>query len=390
MLRMLGYFAMFLVIGAFAALIGPTLPDLAENAQVSLSTAGLLFTARSLGYLVGALLAGRAYGRVRGHPLAAGALLLLAGLVALAPLTNDFRLLLALLLLVGAGMGTVDLGGNTLLLWSRRGQAGPYLNALHFCFGAGALLAPLVVAQVRLSTGGFAWSYWLLAAGALPVAAWLLLQPSPPAPAGQQPRAEHVHASPLLRSTQRLALLMAAFFVLYVGVEMTFGGWIYTYAVTRLEIPPGSPALAGAAGLTSAFWGALTAGRLIAIPLAARLRQERLLAIDLGGAVLSLAALLFLPGSAMVLWLGTLGLGLSLAAMYPTMLSLAARQMNLTSQVTSLFLVGAGVGGMTIPWLAGRLFASFGANALMAALLLVAIALAGVFGVIQAKTRHIV
>ncbi len=51
------------------------------------------------------------------------------------------------------------------------------------------------------------------------------------------------------------------FFFLYVGAEVGFGGWIFTYAVA-LDL--GSET--AAAYLTSAFWGALTFGRLLTIP----------------------------------------------------------------------------------------------------------------------------
>ena len=46
---------------------------------------------------------------------------------------------------------------------------------------------------------------------------------------------------------------------IYVGAEVTYGGWIYTYAVQIYEISPPESAI-----ISSAFWSAITIGRLIA------------------------------------------------------------------------------------------------------------------------------
>lgn len=46
---------------------------------------------------------------------------------------------------------------------------------------------------------------------------------------------------------------------IYVGAEVTYGGWIYTYAVKVYDISPPESAM-----ISSAFWGAITIGRLIA------------------------------------------------------------------------------------------------------------------------------
>jgi FHS family Na+ dependent glucose MFS transporter 1 len=165
-------------------------------------------------------------------------------------------LLIAVLLLMGIGEGVLDVGGNTLLVWVHRRKVGPFMNALHFFFGAGAFIAPIIIAQAVKMSGDIHWAYWILALLILPVSLWLLRLPSPTAqtiskddPAGQ---VNHL-----------LVALIVLFFFLYVGAEVSFGGWVFTYAVT-LELTTET----FAAYLTSAFWGSLTVGRLLAIPIA--------------------------------------------------------------------------------------------------------------------------
>jgi MFS family permease len=61
-----------------------------------------------------------------------------------------------------------------------------------------------------------------------------------------------------------------------------------------------------------------------------------------------------------VLWAGTLGAGVSLAAVFPTALALAGRHMPVRGSVNAWFFAGASVGSMGLPWLIGQLFERVG------------------------------
>ncbi len=117
--------------------------------------------------------------------------------------------------------------------------------------------------------------------------------------------------------------------------------------------------------LTSAFWGAFTVGRLISIPLASRVKPGVVLMIDLIGCLLSLGLMMLLRGSLAALWVGTLGLGIFMAAFFPTTVTLAGQRMRITGQVSGWFFVGAGAGGMILPWLIGQLIEPMGAMVVM-------------------------
>ena len=67
----------------------------------------------------------------------------------------------------------------------------------------------------------------------------------------------------------------------------------------------------------------------------------------------------------MMLWIGTILFGISQASIFPTFLTLAEERMHVTGTVAGLFLVGAGVGGMILPWLIGQAFVQAGAGAMM-------------------------
>lgn len=363
------YYVAFVSLGLVASSLGPTLLGLAENTQTLVREISFLFTARSLGYMLGSLLGGRLYDRLAGHRVMALALIAMAAMMTLTPVMSILWLLTLVILLLGIGEGTLDVGGNTLLVWIHRHKVGPYMNALHFFFGVGAFLGPIIIAQATLRSGGITWAYWILALLVLPSALWLFRLPSP---SGQQAETD-TPAKPL---NYLLLALIAAFFFLFVGAEVGFGGWIFTFAVS-LDLTDET----SAAYLTSLFWGALTMGRLLAIPLAARFRPRIILFSDLFGCLLSVVIILLWPQSLMAVWLGTFGIGLSMASMFPVTLSLAERRIAITGKVTGIFLVGASLGGMTVPWLIGQLFDPVGPWVMM---LILAIALIGAIGVLIA------
>jgi FHS family Na+ dependent glucose MFS transporter 1 len=143
-----------------------------------------------------------------------------------------------------------------------------------------------------------------------------------------------------------------------------------------------------AAYLTSAFWGAMTLGRLLSIPLAARFEPRQVLAGDLVGCLLSALLLVLLPGRSVVTWIGTFGAGLSMASMFPTALSLAERHTRITGTVTSLFFVGGSIGGMTIPWVIGQFFESVGPRVMILAIAAAVLLDSLVFGMILLATRQ--
>jgi FHS family Na+ dependent glucose MFS transporter 1 len=70
--------------------------------------------------------------------------------------------------------------------------------------------------------------------------------------------------------------------------------------------------------------------------------------------------ILLLPGWPPAIWIGTIGLGLSIASMFPSSLNYAERLMPISGLVTSLLLVGANTGSMVLPWVIGQLFESAG------------------------------
>lgn len=341
------YYASFIAMGISMASLGPTLPGLAENTSASLSAISILFTARGLGGLAGSFMGGRLYDYLRGHRVMALMIIVMAALTALTPAVPVLWVLAAVLFITGAVQGVLNIGGNALLVWVHGGQVGPYMNGLHFFFGMGTFLTPVIIAQFITIQGGLLWTYLLLAVLVLPSAAVAFL-PSPPSPAkaGTQSSA---------RIDPMMILLIAGVFGFYSGASMSFGGWIFTYSLSM-----GLADQTNSAYLTSLFWGALTLGRLAAIPIAIRFKPQSILRADFAGALLSLLAMLIWPRSLAAVVITSAGLGFALASIYPTTMSYSGQIMTLSGKITGYFSIGSSLLSMLIPWIIGQFFESSG------------------------------
>jgi len=274
----------------------------------------------------------------------AAMLILMSIAMALIPLSSTLWLLLLLMFVLGTAEAGVDVGANTLLGWVHGNRVAPFMNAMHSFFGVGALLAPIVVAQTALLSYPKSHSYFVLALLLLPAAAFTLYLPSPITTPPKN------HDGPAATNGS-LVFLIALFLFLYVGAEVGFAGWIVTYAI-KLKLSGDMTATY----LASLFWGALTLGRILTIPAAARLKSRTILVSSLAGCFLSLAVLWLLHDSFFATLLGTTGLGLSMASIFPTILSFAGHQVKLTGRVTGWFVFGASAGSMLIPLGIGQAF----------------------------------
>jgi FHS family Na+ dependent glucose MFS transporter 1 len=357
-----GYYALFIYLGLALAVVGPTLPFLAAQVTRPVGDMGYMFLASSVGFTAGTALAARVFDRVPGNLVLALSQLVSAAMLALIPLAPVFWLLLVIAAIKGLSDGMINTGGNTLLVWTHGNTVGPYMNALHFFFGLGTFIAPFLVAQFVNIPGGYRWAYWILAAVAALIGARLLTRRGGPSP--------HRHSSDasagakdkavLTRLTHPVVVSALLFLFFYVGAEIAFGGWLYTYA-TELSLAN----VQGAAYLTSAFWLSFTVGRLLSIPLATRIRPAVFVLAALGGCMAALAAVIAFPGSSAVLWVVAVALGFCLAPIYATGFTLAGQSVTLTAQVSGVILLGDSVGGMILPLLVGPVIERAGPRALV-------------------------
>jgi len=355
---LIAYAVCFFALGLSMASSGVLLPYLAEKTGVSLAQISFLFTASSLGYMAGSAGGGRLYDRFKSHHLLLIAMIIMVLSSVIIPLISWFYFLLAMVLILGIGWGMVDIGGNLGVLCVFKAKAGPYMNALHFSFGAGAFISPIIISTImKLTENSLSWPYWILSFIFLFSFIGLLALRSPE-------NAERVDESEKKQAINvKLVAVMVILMFLYVSVETGFSGWIFTYA-TELQITTESTG----SYLTSIFWGLLTLGRLLSITLAKKIPPSKLLTGNFILAIIFLGLIMIWPLNGAALWIGSAGLGLSLSSIFPTLMALGETRMKMTGKVTSFLFIGTSLGGTVVPTLLGQIFEYIGSYQMMVTL----------------------
>ncbi|HTP59261.1 MAG TPA: MFS transporter [Spirochaetia bacterium] len=361
--RTFSYYALFMCLGLDTGVVGPIIPALAGQTGVAVQSVGILFFLGAGGATVGTILSGRLFKRSRGH-LIMGLSQIGAGLiVAMVPFSPWFWLVCALNFAKGALCGVISAGANTLLLWTHGKKASPFLNGLHFSFGFGAFLAPLVAAQVVAQQGGYRWALWILAAFMCLAGLRVLFlqgQPSADATAPGAPQKGSAHQNDAALPVRAVLVSAALFLFFYVSAEISFGGWVFTYAITTHLASE-----TAAAYLNSGFWLFFTLGRLVSVLVAIRLRPQRVIPASIAGSLLAIALLILARSSPDLFWVASLSLGFFMAPLWPSGFALAGNMVNLSARRSSAVLIGDTAGGMILPSLIGVVIRAAGAPAMI-------------------------
>jgi fucose permease len=328
------------------------LPTLSARWSLNYSQAGALFNAQYLASTVCTLVSGVlvARGGFR-FAMKSGLLLATAGLVLL--LAGSKLLGIICIAAYGGGLGLAVPAANLMVAEVNPGRRGATLNLLNFCWSAGAVSCPFLVAiatrkhQIPILLGLVAACLLLVLVGIafLPAS---VVEPTVSRDAGGKKSLginwRH-HSLPAL----------ATLFFVYVGVENGFGGWVATYSKSLGRMTPTMSLMT-----PSFFYAALTLGRWLA-PLFlrwmndARLVQAGLLiaCVGMSGLMLSHA----LPGVIASACLA----GLGLSSVYPITISFLSREFGpAASRIGSVMFTLSNLGGGLFPWIVGVLSSHFG------------------------------
>ncbi|NWZ75210.1 MFS4B protein, partial [Poecile atricapillus] len=381
--------ASFLGLGMSIAVLGPTFPNLAANVGRNVSDMYYIFVGRSLGCLTGSMVGGVLFDCMNATLLLALSMLgTTAGLYVI-PWCKDYLLLTILMSVIGGSMGILDTGGNVLALNTWGSEVGPHLQALHFSFAAGAFLAPIVakmavVGSVSEELAGaektnqsvlkslptasaasttpapkdhhdedFLWSYIIIGSYILLISVFFVVLYSKGSSDRDKSKAA-AQKGKLTKYHWPLVGLLFIFFLFYVGAEITYGSYLFTYAVVFAEMTESE-----AAALNSVFWGAFAVCRAVAIFGAAFLSPATMIVISLSCSTASSSALAFFAHYRASLWVGSAVYGASMATVFPSGIAWIEQYTVIEGKTASLFVVGAALGEMCIPAVVGHLQGRF-------------------------------
>ncbi|XP_068432659.1 sodium-dependent glucose transporter 1 [Clinocottus analis] len=386
--------ASFLGLGMCISILGPTFEDLAINVKQNISNISYIFVGRSAGYIGGSLFGGILFDCMNPHLLLGFSMLVTSvGMFAI-PFCKHALVLTGLMSSIGMSMGILDTGGNVLILNTWGEQAGPHMQALHFSFAAGAFLSPIiakllfgpasngstgivmptistpqvVTAQIpkvpdahmitrylhsRTGTLKSMWAYVVIAAYIFLVSFLFFILYCRSGSTRDRARASS-GKPPVAKHHMALIGLLCLFFFAYVGAEVAYGSFIFTFAKDYADMPQSQ-----AAGLNSLFWATFAACRGLAIFFASCVYPGTMILLSLVGSTVSSLLLCLFSKNTVALWVCTGLYGASMATTFPSGISWVEQYTTVTGQSAAAFVVGAALGEMVLPALVGFLLGKF-------------------------------
>ncbi|MDR0361299.1 MAG: MFS transporter [Planctomycetota bacterium] len=342
----IGSFLAFFLFGVLEAVKGPTLPALIGEMGYSYSAGGAIVTSAYFGFLVACLVTGYLSDRIgKKWVLVIAAASYLLGVSGYSSV-HGYALFILFFFFVGFAGGAVELGCNYIIIDVQK-KPGMYLNLLAFCYGLGAMLAPLYARSVMRGEGGWRGVYWnTLPAVLLMLALFLAVRYPVLAGTGGGGRFDF-RALAKVAFTRRMFWVYVIVFA-YVAAEIGMATWLVEYLEKRRSVSPQSSAAA-----LSVFFGGIMAGRFVGSFLVDRIGELRIMAAC---SLLACACIVVgLAGPARLTLLLPLT-GLFFSIILPTCIAYVSRlhKGNL-GPLLGFLLSFIGVGGMAGPWLIGLL-----------------------------------
>ncbi len=337
--------------GIALSLLGPSVSYLEDHLGVSAGVVGILFAVIAASNFFGALVGGRWVTGWGGHVvLRIGVIAFSVGVLFIA-LASTYVYAVIGAVLIGSATGMTDASMNIMVVWARAGKSGPALNAMHLLFGVGALLAPLIVDRAISLTDHLWPASIVVGFFALMSVVILGRRESPFEP-------EHAPDFHRPELPTKVVAHVAIFFLLYVGGEVGFSGWIHTYAEDQ-GMSGSNPAF-----VTAIFWASFALARLVAIPLSKIFKPLTIVgwacALSLVGLIIMIAG----DASTSSIWFGTALFGFASGPQYPTMIAMVDEKLSLSAQATAWIVGAAAIGGLIVPVSIGALIDTVGSTSM--------------------------
>ncbi|KAI0631012.1 MFS general substrate transporter [Trametes polyzona] len=341
---------------------GPMLPRIQANYHVNFAVVSLLFVFNTIGFISGAFaniyLTDRfGFGKV----LVMGSLCQVAAYAMLSP-AGPFPLMCAAFVAIGFGLSLQNAHCNGFVASLKR-SSHTKMGFLHGSYGLGALVSPLVATQFAQSATHWSFHY-LISMGLYIVNTFVLwtvfrgrLQQEVMEDEGESGATEN--AVDTNKYKQVLGLkevhVLSMFSLIYVGLEVTMGGWSVTYILERRNGDSNSGYIA------SGFFGGLMLGRILLMWLNKKI-GERLALFLYALLAIFVEVTVWVVPSLIENAIAVSFVGLLLGPMYPILMNHSTTILPrwlLTACMGYIAAVGL-AGSAILPFLTGLLASKFG------------------------------
>lgn len=374
-----GAFLSFFVFGFVDNLKGPTLSALLDDLNFSYSFGGTIVMSAYLGFLIATLFTG-ALSDIAGQKavIFVACACLFVGIIGYS-FAGMFLILAVAMFVIGLGLGSLELGGNSIIVDLHHQGKGRYLNLLAFFHGVGSMVAPLYAGL--LLTVGISWRnvYQSAILVVLLLFAYFLLVKYPKSDASESNKLD-------LKGLGKSAftgemILFYAVLAIYVAAEIGIGTWLVEFLQqSKFQ------SLAMSSFYLSLFFGMVTIGRLAGSFLVERIGYLKSMLYASLAAVVCVAIGTFAPAS-LAFFLPLTGLFFSI--IFPTATAAATDlHKENVGTILGLLFTFAGVGGMFGPWLVGIFSDWVGIQLGFGLILIYCLSMSLIFGLLIVKQRR--
>ncbi|EKM74811.1 hypothetical protein AGABI1DRAFT_116723 [Agaricus bisporus var. burnettii JB137-S8] len=344
---------------------GPLLPRIQDVYHVGFTVVSLIFIFACLGFVSGALANVHLTDRLGfGKTLILGAALQIIAYAMQSP-APPFPVFVMAYTINGVGVALQDAQANGFVA-NLRSDSETKMGLLHAAYGAGALASPLIATQFSLLRQ---WSFHFLVSLGIAVSNIIILytvfgfktQDECLRLLGQEVPEKNEDEQTSFKQILRVkAVHFLAFFILvYVGVEVTIGGWIVTF---MLDVRGGGPS---SGYVSSGFFGGLMLGRVLLLWVNKKIGERLVLFLYAFLAIGLELVIWFVPsliGGAVAVSI----VGLLLGPMYPIAMNHAGRVLPnwlLTGSIG--WIAGFGqAGSAALPFVTGVISSKHGIRSL--------------------------
>jgi fucose permease len=342
-------FFVFAVNGLYAMILGSLLPAISTQYGLSDTVSGALLSSHQVGNLIAGFIAGILpvyLGRKKAIIFLSS--FVIAGFFLMIITGNPILLLLGFLF-TGLSRGSISNFNNTVVN-EVSGSSSSALNFLHSIFAIGALLSPFLVIVCTYFAGANGWRIAVIVIISLVIFSIFLF--SRMKIDDSKKKVSQKVSYIFLKN--RFFWVSAGILFFYLATEATINGWIVKYFVDA-----GIMTTAYAQMLASLLWVVILAGRLTCTFIGDRISKKTLLLTTSIGTI-AFYGLLLATTHLGVITFAIMGLGFSMAGIYPTTISTVGPTIKLYPMAMGVLLLIGGIGSILMPLITGALSDAFG------------------------------
>lgn len=383
----------YLTVALPSSTLGLLWPSMRTSFHQPLAALGILLTFGTVASVISSAATPRILTRLGGGLVLAIGAAGVALALAVEALASSLWVVVVGATLFSLGFGAID---SSLNVHAAYRFGARQVNWMHASFGLGATIGPLMVTAMMAGGVGWRWTYGTFAIVILAVGilfalfrnAWKI---SPVAPAtgapSPAPRAPEVLEAPAHSPPLASVLGVLTFTAVETGIESGVGIWGYVFLTAGRGLPSEAAGVA-----VSAYWAMMVMGRAVLGSVAERVGATRVLSGAVVGVAVG-AAIMGVPGTAALGVVGMMVLGLAAAPIFPLLtLTTPQRLGNIdhagTAQMVSFQVAASAVGSAVLPSAMGVIIGALSARALAPLLLVLAVAMGGVYLVMSPLSRR--